>query len=113
MVTQEPAEFVSRDDFDRRNAEVDRRFDGIDRRLDSIDRRLDTLTDRVDRLTDKFEGIYNQFRRIDDKFQGIDDRILAATAASEDRIRREMRWGFGVLLAVVVTLFSVAMALRG
>ena len=106
MVTQEPTEFVTREDFDRRNAEVDRRFDGIDRRLDGIDRRLDTLTDRFDRLTDRLD-------RVIDKIQAIDDRILASTAASEDRIRREMRWGFGVLLAVVVTLFSVAMALRG
>ena len=128
MVTQpEQTEFVTRQDFDRRMVEVERR-------LGRIEHRLDVITDRLDRMNDKFEAIFERFREIDKRFQSIDERfrgiderfreldkrfesfderILAATAASEDRIRREMRWGFGVLLVVVVTLSGVAIGLRG
>ena len=114
MVTQqEQTEFVTRQDFDRRAAEVDRR-------LDRIEHRLDVITDRLDRMNDKFEAVFDRFREIDKRFleldkrfESFDERILAATAASEDRIRREMRWGFGVLLVVVVTLSGVAIGLRG
>ena len=123
MVTHdERADFLTVAEADRRFNEIDRRLGHIEDRIAdlahgqrSINDRLDKVNDRIDRLDDRFtradEKADRNFNILNAKIDTVAEAIYARIAAGEDALRRENRWLFGILFALILAIFGMLIRL--
>ena len=102
--------------FDNRFAKVDERFvrleDKFDERFAAVDERFARLEDKIDNrfaaVDEKADRNFNILNaKIDEAVAGLYARI----AAVEDALRRENRWLFGILLALLLAIFGMLIRL--
>ena len=130
MVTQdERTDYLTVAEADRRFNEIDRRLGHIEDRIAdlahgqrSINDRLDKVNDRIDRLDARFAQVDARLAQADEKadrnFNILNNKIdeavaglYARIAAGEDALRRENRWLFGILFAMILAIFGMLIRL--
>ena len=140
MVTQEnPPQYLTMTEADRRFSELDRRLNhiedqiadlrhgqrAINERIDtlnnSVNERFDTLhnsvNERFDKVNDRFDTLNHRmnerFDRMNERFEALNERILTTVAAAEERLRRENRWMFGIMFALLLAILGLVLARSG
>ena len=91
--------------FDNRFARLEDKIDERFARLeDKIDERFAAVDERFGKVDEKADRNFNILNaKIDEAVAGIYARI----AAVEDALRRENRWMFGILLALILAILGM------
>lgn len=108
-----------RDAVDGLRREFDARFNGLEERFDArfkgLEERFDAMFERVD---GRFGSVWERFAAIDRRFDAVDRRLDAMDRRFDRQdlaiadLRREMRWGFGILFTAMIALI-IAVLTRG
>ena len=94
---------------------VDRLRHEFDARFKAFEERFEVMFERVD---GRFETVWERFAAIDRRFDAIDHRLDAMDRRFDRQdlaiaeLRREMRWGFGILFTAIIGLL-IALLARG
>ena len=86
--------------FEQMKIDSDRRFDQVDKRFEQMKIDSDKRFEQVDK---RFEQVERRFEQVDKRFEKIDLKLEKQTQAIMDihqEIKLQMRWSFGVLVAV-------------
>ena len=84
-------------------------------RFQALEERFEAMIERVD---GRFEAVWERFAAIDRRFDAIDRRLDAMDRRFDRQdsaiaeLRREMRWGFGILFTAIIGL-TIALLARG
>ena len=133
MVTQEnPPQYLTMTEADRRFSELDRRLNHIEDQIAdlrhgqrAINERIDTLNNSVNErfdtmnnsVNDRFDTLNNRmnerFDRMNERIEALNERILTTVAAAEERLRRENRWMFGIMFALLLAILGLVLARSG
>ena len=109
--------------LDGKISELDRKFNELDQKLDrrfgeldqKIDRKVNDLEGKISALDRKFEGKIDALdRKFEGKFDVLDGKIDALNdriTSSEERVRHEQRWLFGITLTIMIALFGIVIAI--
>lgn len=92
-------------------AQMEKRFEQIDKRFEQMyidfDKRFEQIDKRFEQIDKRFEQMHidfnKRFEQIDKRFEKIDHQLEKQSRAIMDihqEIKLQMRWSFGVLLAV-------------
>jgi len=81
-------------------AQMDKRFEHVDKQLEQMrnesDRRFEQVEKRFEQVEKRFEQVEKRFEKIDKQFE----LQSKATMDIHQEIKLQMRWSFGVLIAV-------------
>jgi Fe2+ transport system protein B len=79
--------------MDKRFEQVEKRFEQVDKQLEQVDKQLEQMRNESDR---RFEQVEKHFEKIDKQFELQSKSIMDI----HQEIKLQMRWSFGVLIAV-------------
>jgi len=79
--------------MDKRFEQVEKRFEQVDKRFEQVDKQLEQMRKESDK----------RFEQVDKRFEQVDKQLEKQSQAIMDihqEIKLQMRWSFGVLVAV-------------
>ena len=93
--------------FEQARNETDKRFEQVDKQLEQMrnesDRRFEQVEKRFEQVEKRFEQVEKRFEQVEKHFEKIDKQFELQSKAIMDihqEIKLQMRWSFGVLIAV-------------
>ena len=81
-------------------AQMDKRFEQVDKQLEQMRNESDRRFEQVEK---RFEQVEKHFEQVETRFEKIDKQFELQSRAIMDihqEIKLQMRWSFGVLIAV-------------
>jgi len=88
-------------------AQMDKRFEQMreesNKRFEQIEKRFEQVDKRFEQVEKRFEQVDKRFEQVDKRFEQIDKQLEKQSQAIMDihqEIKLQMRWSFGVLVAV-------------
>lgn len=86
--------------MEKRFEQVDRRFEQMDKRFEQVDKRFEQMDKRFEQVDKRFEQMHIEFNM---RFEQVDKQLEKQGQAIMDihqEIKLQMRWSFGVLVAI-------------
>jgi len=81
-------------------AQIDKRFEQVDKRFEQVDKRFEQVDKRFEQMI--FE-VNKRFEQVDKRFEQVEKQLEKQSQAIMDihqEIKLQMRWSFGVLIAI-------------
>mgnify|MGYP000698077833 CR=1 FL=1 len=89
-----------RKESDKRFEQVDKRFEQVDKHFEQVDKHFEQVDKRFEQVDKRFEQMHSEVNK---RFEQIDKQLEKQSQAIMDihqEIKLQMRWSFGVLVAV-------------
>ena len=86
--------------MEKRFEQVEKRFEQVDKRFEQVDKRFEQVDKRFEQMHIEFN---KRFEQVDKRFEKIEKQLERQTQAIMDihqEIKLQMRWSFGVLVAI-------------